>query len=465
MDSSQNTSKKVQIVKVPPQDDGVKRTQDSRTAFQDMPRLYLELFENKDKVRQDMMNHEYEPDETMSDISYFKDRAGGRSRHGGDQQNGYRMPTRHEEHVGGSDDESTVSSSSSSSQQHERGRDDVSDDDDHNNGSDASTVLSGDDDVSSSSSRGGQRPKSSLHTQDIHSESSEDFSYEKEDNNNRSREHHHQSSSYERYAEGPPPSHPPKNVPDIYDKILDKTPTQHIPPRLADLKKTGEYVDQQRGHVPDLHRMYSKSVEEEEELKRELLFKFEILKKSYRHLEIPNYTIHTDLRTLTRAYENTLRRVSLDSNVESYKQYLIGGFMLVEFIMSNWLSFDMQGFTQQQILNMNQYERLLIELGEKSYVPGGKSYPVEVRLLMLILTNAAIFIISKIILKKTGNNVMNMMNMFSQPSTSSAPAGGGGGLSSSSPQTKETTQNGGVYKRKMRGPNIDPDDIPDLNTI
>jgi hypothetical protein len=132
--------------------------------------------------------------------------------------------------------------------------------------------------------------------------------------------------------------------------------------------------------------------------------------------------------------------------VENYKQLLIGAFMVLEFILGYLFKFDMQGFTQQQIVNMTQYERLLIELGENSYVPGGSQWPVEVRLLIMVLGNAAIFIIAKMIMKKTGSNLMGMMNSFSQSSSSS---GGGGGGSNQS-------------KRKMRGPSINPDDIPDI---
>ena len=146
---------------------------------------------------------------------------------------------------------------------------------------------------------------------------------------------------------------------------------------------------------------------------------------------------------MKKTYESTVRRLSLDSTVESYKTYLIGGFMLVEFILGNFLKFDMQGFTQQQIISINTYERLLIELGEKSYVPEGSKWPVELRLVFMIIMNAAFFIISKMIMKKTGSNLMNMINSMN---VSSRPASI-------------------AKKRPMKGPSIDPNDIPDLNSV
>ena len=148
----------------------------------------------------------------------------------------------------------------------------------------------------------------------------------------------------------------------------------------------------------------------DEDQKRELLFKFELLKKSYKNINIPEYNIHTDMTTIKRSYEDTVKRVTIDSNVESYKTYLIGGFMAIEYGLGYFLKFDMKGFTQQQMVNINSYEILLIELGEKSYVPKAKQWPVEIRLIFLILFNAAVFVVSKMILKGTGSNLLNMMN-------------------------------------------------------
>jgi hypothetical protein len=118
----------------------------------------------------------------------------------------------------------------------------------------------------------------------------------------------------------------------------------------------------------------------------------------------------------------------------------MGGFMLVEFVGSSFLKLDMSGFTQQQMVSMNSYEKLLIELGEKSYVPNDKNWPVEVRLLIMILVNAGMFIVTKMIMKKTGANLMNMMSNITPP---------------------RPTQNQPPKKRKMNGPDINIEDIPE----
>ena len=119
------------------------------------------------------------------------------------------------------------------------------------------------------------------------------------------------------------------------------------------------------------------------------------------------------------------------------------GFMGCEFLFGNFLGFDMQGFTQQQLTSMNSYEKLLIELGEKSYVPTGSKWPVELRLLFMIIMNAAFFIISKMIMKKTGANLIGMLNNMN-----------------STPNPTDSNQR----KRRMRGPNIDIGDIPDIDS-
>ena len=83
---------------------------------------------------------------------------------------------------------------------------------------------------------------------------------------------------------------------------------------------------------------------------------------------------------------------------------------------------------------MSSYEKLLIELGEKNYIPEGSKWPVELRLVFLILMNTAFFIVSRSIMKKTGSNIMGMMNKMSE-NVKSKP------------------------KRSMKGPTVNLDDI------
>ena len=216
---------------------------------------------------------------------------------------------------------------------------------------------------------------------------------------------------------------------------------QYNAPSLKDLEDSGKFV--RKREVEDIGHT-SMNDQEKDDAKRELLFKFELLKKSYKTENVPEFSVHSDYDQIKKSYEMTLRTLSLDKSVEDYKRYLMGGFMLMEFACGNFFGFDMSGFTQQQMVSMSSYEKLLIELGEKSYVPSGSKWPVEVRLLFLVIMNAAFFIISKMILKKTGSNLMNVIN--------------GMGTNPAATQNQPN-----VKKRKMKGPTVSVDDIPDID--
>jgi len=219
-----------------------------------------------------------------------------------------------------------------------------------------------------------------------------------------------------------------------------KTTDGELPPALSELDNRAGI--NRKKEIRDLNSMYTD--QQEEDMKRELMFKIELLKKSYPNALIPEFSIHSDYLTMKKTYDSTVRRLSLDSSVDSYKTYLIGGFMVCEFVLGNYLGFDMQGFTQQQILTMNSYEKLLIELGEKSYMPQGSKWPVEVRLLFMIIMNAVLFIVSKMIMKKTGSNLIGMIN----------------GMNSAA-----HTQANNINKKKMKPPNINLDEIPEVNEL
>lgn len=378
-------NKKLQVVKVPSDRPVTNNTQE----FPRMPRMYLELLENKEKVKPSMVNKEYDPDEAATLFSW----------NGNAETNP--KPDDH-----------------SLSQISEGDDDDLDEEqDEEEDGDEEEEEEEEEDEVASSASAAGKSVASSSHGDDKQSVVTDGESV---------------VSTPKQASSGDPTTR---------RRIIDMLESKS-PPRLSDLEKKGEVRTERV--IPNINRYAGIGADEEDELKRELLFKFELLKKSYKHVDIPEFSMHSDFQNMNRTYENTVRRVSLDSSVESYKSLLVGGFMVMEFILGVWLQFDMAGFTQQQILNMNQYERLLIELGEKSYVPGSAQWPVEVRLLGLVLMNSAIFIISKVIVKKTGTNVINMMNAF-QNGVNTTPAASN------------------RQKRKMRGPTISTEDLPSEN--
>jgi hypothetical protein len=115
----------------------------------------------------------------------------------------------------------------------------------------------------------------------------------------------------------------------------------------------------------------------------------------------------------------------------------------MEFILGYVFKLDMNGFARQQMISMSSYERLLIELGEKSYVPTGSKWSVEIRLLFLVVMNTAVFLVGRMMLKKTGADVMGLVNSMNG----------------------STQTTGGIpqKKRKMKGPSLNVDDIPDIN--
>lgn len=374
-------SNKIKVIKIPLEQHEKARLPSQ--SFSRMPQLYLELLENKEKIKQELVNVDFVPDKTIS-LPGIKESFSPQNK----------LPNLNSPN---SSKSSRISYSSGSDLSDS---DDDSDIGDHDDRSDLQNKLS----------------KVNIDTDDT------DSNVSNEDKLSRRL----------------------KNLLNDDDDTVQQSTSENkykSPPTLNELENQGT-VKRER-HLPDMTRQ-TYGNEDEEDLKREMLFKFDLLKKSYgNNQNIPEFTIHSDYRTMEHSYENTLRKLSIDSTVDNYKTYLIGGFMLVEFVLGKFLKFDMEGFTQQQIVNMSSYERLLIELGEKSYTPGGSDWPVEIRLVFLIIINAAFFVVSKILMKNTGTNILNMINSMNVNSNSQAPVN--------------------EPKRKMRGPDISFDDLDDLS--
>ena len=205
------------------------------------------------------------------------------------------------------------------------------------------------------------------------------------------------------------------------------------------------------------------STEEESNRKRELLFRFDILRKSYKDAVLPEFTEFTDIKTLENTYEDTVRKVGLDSKVEGYKKFLTMGFFGIEFLFTNLLKVDMSGFAKQQLSTMNSYERILIELGEKAMLDKSKSqWPAEIRLMFTILMNAVIFLLMKNVM---GGGISSMMGSNNTGSSNDTGMGMMSGIMSMMSGLSGVNNNVASDvmppppkpKPKMKGPNINFD--------
>lgn len=187
--------------------------------------------------------------------------------------------------------------------------------------------------------------------------------------------------------------------------------------------------------------------EREVKEKEEYLWRFRILKKQYKNpsTPIPSFNEHSDLGMMKNKYDETIKELYLDDTVESYRSYLVGGFMLMEFGCTQFMNIDLGGFTSQQMMLMHKYDRMLIELGEKSYNTWSTNLPVEIRLMGFVLFQAGIFYLGKIIAANFGSTFSELFQgMTGQPP--------------SKPQETEPTEDV-PKKKKMRGPRIRPEDL------
>lgn len=435
----------IKVIKVP-----LRKAQlDKPQVFPRMPRLYLELIENKAKIKQDLINQEYVPEVNSSHFSSSDKNINNTQLNNKNSSLTIDNKEYHKSSSQKGDFENRLDLLLSDNNNEESDYSSDNEKNNRNNENVSPSILSTTSSISdlsikenkihegysSSNSEDLSERLKELLNEDSNSEASFSIKEKKLDKNRGK-----YSSSRDKFS---------KNS-EKYSRHRDKDGhTVHnsndygSAPTLSELEKQGGYVPKR-----ELRDINSSTVHEnqEDDAKRELLFKFDLLRKSYPASAIAEYSIHTELNTMQKSYNDTVRRLSLDSSVENYKTYLVYGFMGCEFIFGNFLGFDMQGFTQQQIVSMNSYEKLLIELGEKSYVPSGSKWPIELRLLFMIIMNAAFFIVSKMLMKKTGANLMGMVNSMNSRQTQ-----------------PNTTSSSTARKRRMRGPNIDIGDIPDIS--
>ncbi len=214
-------------------------------------------------------------------------------------------------------------------------------------------------------------------------------------------------------------------------------------PRIERKLPTLRELEQMNGIKVEKPILEARFDDKDEGKKRDILLKFDLLKRTYPSSKLPETTIHESLISLEDKYNSTLRNLAVSNSVDNYKQYLTFLFMGIEWICGKVLKLDMAGYVDHQLEQMNKYEKFLVQIGEKNYIPSGKKFPVEVQLLFAVIVQTAFFVLLRSVFKNAGANILNKVTEAKVQSTTTPV--------STEPLKKSY---------KMRGPSISLEEIP-----
>ena len=129
----------------------------------------------------------------------------------------------------------------------------------------------------------------------------------------------------------------------------------------------------------------------------EYVARFAKLREFYPEFKIPFFSDNDfsidNLKVINAQYKVYVNRIAIDSTVDSYKSYLILAFLIIELVFTQFLGLNLSNYTTNQSDTMDKYNVLLEELGEKHNSQHGSSWPVEIRLCLLILFNVVICLV------------------------------------------------------------------------
>lgn len=198
--------------------------------------------------------------------------------------------------------------------------------------------------------------------------------------------------------------------------------------------------------------------QKEEKEKDELLWKFKILKKKHpQHLDtIPDFDEHSDIVTMRRKYQMTVKELHMESKLFEYRKFVFFGGCIFEGLCTNILGIDFKGFSEVQ--DIHGYDALLVELGEKSYTNFTSYLPVEIRLIIAFTVNVAIFYIFKTMsVRVTSEELFTMISQVGGEKIADFFRNATG------KETKKKETAATPAKKRMRGPTIRAEDVQKMS--
>lgn len=188
----------------------------------------------------------------------------------------------------------------------------------------------------------------------------------------------------------------------VENKTFDdeNTPT---PPSLEELHRQKKIIIDRD--------IYAEEDEETQKERNAVYFKYEVLRRMHPTVHIPEFTIYSDPKIMKQKYDMLTKKLAINTSVDNWKRYMMVAVMICEVLLGQ-LNFDMDGFAQQQIIQMSTYDQLLVEIAEKNNKQTRSQWSPEARLGMMMLLNTSVFVMTKTIFKNSGTNLLGLVNNF-----------------------------------------------------
>ena len=136
----------------------------------------------------------------------------------------------------------------------------------------------------------------------------------------------------------------------------------------------------------------------EEELQDEYRALIKRLKRTYPYLDLDIPALGTSSKRLKRLYRNAVDEVGSAEGLEKYKILMAVGFALLE-VLGRKIGLPCDDYAELQMKQIHSYNAMLIEFGDRDYFGFARAWPVEARLVAMMLINMLFLIIGRLLLE------------------------------------------------------------------
>lgn len=148
------------------------------------------------------------------------------------------------------------------------------------------------------------------------------------------------------------------------------------------------------------------SIEETAHMKSIFVGKFQTLITSFPQWNIQIPDENASLDYWHDVYEGRVKQIVISMNKNTHRSYLVFFFFITQIICMKLGIKNMEKYAIKQCKMLNQYDQVLVELGEKYYLQGPSNVSAEYRLITTIALNACIFLGLNFLASWVGNEAL-----------------------------------------------------------